>query len=326
MSKSLSIEGKVWKPVNCEHCNTEFVYKMTRKSEAMCEDVEDKAHKKAAVDEAKQGLKHKFNSEFDQIPCPNCGKFQPNMLWVHRHSKFTNIEGFAYSFTLFAAILCLMGVALLLVLSPKGDLQISALSLVDQFLLPLAMVIPTLLTIALFCRMLRLLVNPNRKPKFEEAVKMVNEGTILDKNQFKAAVKDMGSGSNTAMFLGASAALAFTAYQIYSPDAATASTNDTSELDSGEMSTDQPLSESHDFEEQSLAQDQVDAMEGEEAIEVASVDNVDVQTETAFANMGSQLDGEMEIADISLDDIDLGDIEFEVEEGGDLFDDFIDNA
>ncbi len=309
MSKEISIEGKIWKPVKCEHCESEFVYKMARTASANCEDIEDETKKASALKNAKVILKERFKHEFDQTPCPNCGKLQSNMLWVHRHNKFQNVEGFAYSFTLFALVLCALGGVLWFVLDPVSEMSSDIIHFVEYAWLNLLLVVPTLLTFALLIRMSRLFINPNHKPKMDDAVKLVNEGTVMDKNQFKAAVKDNDS-NNGLMILGASAALGLAAYNLLG--------NDSSSTPVEDIAAEDALATSDTPEEDSLADDQVDAIEGEEAIEIASVESVDESMEVAFSDLESKLEDEIDLA--------MDDIEIEIEGDGSLLEDLVDNA
>ncbi len=296
MSKLLKIDGNVWKPVTCQHCDEQFVYKMNRNAKVEIADLEDKAQKKTATEQAKLILKHRFKEEFDEVPCPGCGRFQQNMVWAKRYRVLPLAEGFAYATTLMSFIFIAFAILLSFAEAPDDEFM-TMVATIAKILVPL---IPTMISVILFCYIVRILKNPNRKPQTETAAQLVKDGVILDKNTFKAAASD--KSSNTGMILGASALFAFSAFQLHSTFA-----DDSTEENLANNTEDTLAADA-------LADDMIASDEGAEATEVSEIADVDANMDMAMDDLDAQIDS-------SFDEMDI-----EISDSSDLIDDILDNT
>lgn len=96
---SATMRGTVVKTIECAHCGCRFSYRMTRTAKAS--DFGD------AVGAARAKLEHTLNEELDAVPCPDCGRYQAEMIpmlrkqarkdWEEKrfNTKASSVMGFA---------------------------------------------------------------------------------------------------------------------------------------------------------------------------------------------------------------------------------------
>jgi hypothetical protein len=79
---SVTIEGRVFKVVPCEHCGTEYVYALERQATG-CGTTFYRLDERGAREHAKAGaedaLRSYLENDFDPVPCPVCGHYQRYM-------------------------------------------------------------------------------------------------------------------------------------------------------------------------------------------------------------------------------------------------------
>lgn len=86
--------GSVLKHVNCEHCGFEYGYFMHRSMEASASSpymVGADSGDSRAMNRAQRKLSKYLESECDMVPCPQCHRFQNNMVRKMRRDRFRGL-------------------------------------------------------------------------------------------------------------------------------------------------------------------------------------------------------------------------------------------
>src|ERR1051325_12084365 len=105
-----TVEGSVFKIVQCEHCNSIYVYKMTRTVAGSASDplfLNPEAPTMAAM-AANFSLQQKLDTDCDAIPCLDCGKYQRNMVEALRRD-FNSDYWFAGALGIGIGVLAVVG-------------------------------------------------------------------------------------------------------------------------------------------------------------------------------------------------------------------------
>lgn len=83
MKYTSKVRASTLKPVHCEGCGAHFAYRMTREAEGTGSSMlflDNDGAKQRASDEASAAVRQKLRDEADNIPCPRCGVYQPEMV------------------------------------------------------------------------------------------------------------------------------------------------------------------------------------------------------------------------------------------------------
>ncbi|MFO0822438.1 MAG: hypothetical protein U0792_04855 [Gemmataceae bacterium] len=76
---TVTVQGRVFKRVPCEHCGTEYVYMLERENtgSAICPySVLGKDGEEQLVSSAEDSVRQYLANDFDAVPCPVCGNYQ----------------------------------------------------------------------------------------------------------------------------------------------------------------------------------------------------------------------------------------------------------
>lgn len=98
MKYTSKVRGSTLKPVNCTGCGALFVYRMTREAEGTGSSVlflDNDGAKQRASEEATAAVRQKLRDEADNIPCPRCGVYQPEMVvrLKSKHHGYLRVMG-----------------------------------------------------------------------------------------------------------------------------------------------------------------------------------------------------------------------------------------
>lgn len=110
-SNSATIQGAVWKLVNCEHCQQQYAYLLELEAEGKDYDLfllEGQKSGDRALALAKQNLLKKSRNIVLPVPCPNCGDYQGNMIRLLKQEDRIN------SFQIVGTLLVLLSFAMVL--------------------------------------------------------------------------------------------------------------------------------------------------------------------------------------------------------------------
>ena len=83
--------GSVIKEIKCRGCRTVYYFVMWRKTSASGTSpygLTDRAAERAARSRAETRLRYRLATEIDSVPCPSCGRYQPEMFLPMAVSKF----------------------------------------------------------------------------------------------------------------------------------------------------------------------------------------------------------------------------------------------
>lgn len=89
MEYTATVEGRVFKFVRCEKCNSEFAYEMKREgsgSGTAILFVKNQGARERASAKAQAELSSRLQNECDPVPCPECGCYQEHMIPVIRRN------------------------------------------------------------------------------------------------------------------------------------------------------------------------------------------------------------------------------------------------
>jgi ribosomal protein S27E len=90
---TVSLSAQIWKPVKCEHCGTEFVYRMAVRKSGQATNVLWLNRGGAIADaqaEAAYRMRKAAREDFSIAACPGCGKYQAVMGSALKRHNTTN--------------------------------------------------------------------------------------------------------------------------------------------------------------------------------------------------------------------------------------------
>lgn len=157
-----SFDCNVIKQVSCQHCDHDFNYPMTRTITITADQASDLVHSLKAL---APDIKQQMASEFEEVPCPNCGRYQSVMLKDIRRRKFETSESFCLAMMIMMIPLALMTIGYPLGVSVDDDLLV----IVNQISAILPALLMTLITFVLVINTLRLFYTLNRKKAIADA-------------------------------------------------------------------------------------------------------------------------------------------------------------
>lgn len=87
-----TVKGRVFKEITCEHCNSKFVYLLTREAEGFAMGiamVDLTGANDYASNKANAELRRSLERGMDPVPCPSCGWYQSAMIpLIRRDHRF----------------------------------------------------------------------------------------------------------------------------------------------------------------------------------------------------------------------------------------------
>lgn len=88
---TVTVTATTYKTVHCENCGCDFVYPMRRQAQGTGHSplwLDNKGATSRAEQAAQENLAKKLATEINAVPCPDCGRYQANMVARLKKSKW----------------------------------------------------------------------------------------------------------------------------------------------------------------------------------------------------------------------------------------------
>lgn len=117
--------AEVWRRIPCEHCGEEYFFSLQLRAVGWVHEelrlTPSEWAKNAAQRDAAAKLRWLAENKIETVPCPSCGRYQPNMYAAVRHRRYHGLQ-VAWAI-LFATALSVGTLAFLILVDPDGDFK-----------------------------------------------------------------------------------------------------------------------------------------------------------------------------------------------------------